>query len=45
MKKLIAFICIVLVILSLPSTAFAAKKDTKAPTVTKTNPQDKTGAS
>jgi methionine-rich copper-binding protein CopC len=43
MKKLIAFICIVLVILSLPSTAFAAKKDTKAPTVTKTNPQDKTG--
>ncbi len=43
MKKLITFICIVLVILSLPSTAFAAKKDTKAPTVTKTNPQDKTG--
>lgn len=43
MKKLIAFICIVLVILSMPSTAFAAKKDTKAPTVTKTNPQDKTG--
>ncbi len=43
MKKVVVFLCIVLVMMSIPSTAFAAKKDTKAPTVTKTNPQDKTG--
>lgn len=43
MKKSIAFICIILVILSLPSTALAAKKDTKSPTVTKTNPLNQTG--
>ncbi len=43
MKKVIAFFCIVLVLMSMTSTAFAAKKDTKAPTVTKTSPVDKTG--
>lgn len=43
MKKAIVFLCIVLVLMGMTSTAFAAKKDTKAPIVTKTNPQDKTG--
>ncbi len=43
MKKAIAFICILLVMMSMTSTAFAAKKDTKAPTVTKTSPMDKSG--
>lgn len=43
MKKIITLLCIVLVILSLPSTALAAKKDTMAPTVTKTNPLNQTG--
>ncbi len=43
MKKAVALICIALIMLSVPSTAFAAKKDTKAPTITKTNPQDKNG--
>lgn len=43
MKKAVAFICVILILMSMSSTAFAAKKDTKAPTVTKTCPQDKTG--
>lgn len=39
MKKLIsAFICIVLVLAVMSNPAAAAKKDTKAPAVTKTNP-------
>lgn len=40
MKKIISMICIVLVLASMTSSVYAAKKDTKAPVITKTNPVD-----
>jgi len=41
MRKLISAICIITLIISMTSPAFAAVKDTKAPTITKTSPVDK----
>lgn len=38
MKKLISFLCIVAMLLSITMPALAAKKDTKAPVITKTSP-------
>lgn len=40
-KKVIAFICVLLIAVSMTTPAYAAKKDTKAPTVTGTNPEEK----
>lgn len=40
MKKIISFLCIVLVLLTMTTPVDAAKKDTKAPVITKTNPVD-----
>ena len=42
MKKLIAMICMVLMVIMFVTPVSAATKDTKAPTVTKTNPEDST---
>lgn len=41
MRKLISAICIITLIISMTSPAYAAAKDTKAPTITKTSPADK----
>lgn len=40
-KKIITFICVLLIAVSMTTPAYAAKKDTKAPTVTGTNPEEK----
>jgi uncharacterized Zn ribbon protein len=40
-KKLFAFLCFLLITVSISTPAYAAKKDTKAPTVAKTNPEEK----
>lgn len=41
MKRIITFICLLLILLSITTAASAAsKKDTKAPVITKTNPVD-----
>ena len=41
MKKVISFLCAVLILSCMVSPAYAATKDTKAPTITKTNPEEK----
>lgn len=40
MKKFISIICVVIMLAIMTSPVSAAKKDTKAPTITKTNPID-----
>ncbi len=40
MKKLVSIICIMILLICMTEPAYAAKKDTKAPTVTKTSPAD-----
>lgn len=40
MKKTIAFLCIITFLLTLTTPVYAAKKDTKAPIITNTNPAD-----
>lgn len=40
-KKIITFICVLLIAVNMTTPAYAAKKDTKAPTVTGTNPEEK----
>ena len=42
MKKIVAFICVIAILTTMTSPVYAAKKDTKAPTITKTNPADST---
>lgn len=41
MKKIISVICMIVLLIGMAQTAFAATKDTKAPTITKTSPVDK----
>lgn len=41
MKRIIAVICMIVLLMGMTPTAIAATKDTKAPTITKTNPVDK----
>ena len=41
MKKIVSILCAVLILSCIVSPAYAAKKDTKAPTITKTNPEEK----
>lgn len=40
MKKTIAFLCIITMLLTMTTPVYAAKKDTKAPIITNTNPAD-----
>jgi hypothetical protein len=41
MKKIITIVCTIAILISMTPAAFAAAKDTKAPTITKTSPVDK----
>ena len=41
MKRIISVICMIVLLVGMTPTAFAATKDTKAPTITKTSPTDK----
>lgn len=41
MKKIISIICVVVLLISMATPAYAAAKDTKAPVITKTSPVDK----
>jgi methionine-rich copper-binding protein CopC len=40
-KKMFTILCVLVIALSMTTPAYAAKKDTKAPTVTGTNPEEK----
>ncbi|MDF2909036.1 MAG: hypothetical protein K0R34_4357, partial [Herbinix sp.] len=40
MKKLITIVCTIAILISMTPVAYAAAKDTKAPTITKTSPVD-----
>ncbi len=41
MKKVISIVCMIALLIGMNSAAYAASKDTKAPTITKTSPVDK----
>lgn len=41
MKKLVSIICVIIVLAGMTTPVYAAKKDTKAPIITKVDPEDK----